>query len=144
MVLSSNKGTESVPGLFHFPVSTNQGLGIRGSGNPTVVKIRDHLSEEITGHECDNLAEMFRRRALAGQCVNQPYLGCREFAANVRLITSPSDEPMPCEAANDDLGWMLYDLDFRNADSPAPLFFRARLTSGVLHVPHRDSAEVRG
>lgn len=89
-------------------------------------------------------AEMFRRRALAGQCVNQPYLGCREFAANVRLVTDSAGEPVPCAAAHDDLGWMLYDLDYCNPDSPAPLFFRACLDHGVMQVPRRDSAEVRG
>jgi CRISPR-associated protein Cas5d len=31
--------------------------------------------------------EMFARRASKGQCVNQPYLGCREFAAAFRLVT---------------------------------------------------------
>lgn len=89
-------------------------------------------------------AEMFRRRALAGQCVNQPYLGCREFAARVQLVTDPSAASAPCEATNDDLGWMLYDLDYRKASSPTPLFFRARLDKGVMRVPRRDSAEVRG
>ena len=33
--------------------------------------------------------EMFERRAQKGQCVNQPYLGCREFAADFRLVTDP-------------------------------------------------------
>ena len=27
--------------------------------------------------------EIFERRARKGQCINQPYLGCREFAADV-------------------------------------------------------------
>jgi CRISPR-associated protein Cas5d len=34
--------------------------------------------------------EMFARRASKGQCVNQPYLGCREFAADFRLVDSAS------------------------------------------------------
>ena len=38
---------------------------------------------------------MFERRATNGQCVNQPYLGCREFAARVRLVTDPAVEPAP-------------------------------------------------
>lgn len=113
------------------------------------VRYRLHARFELTsragaGDTPAKFAEMFRRRALAGQCVNQPYLGCREFAANVRLVTNLADEPIPCEAANDDLGWMLYDLDYHHADSPTPLFFRARLDRGVMQVPRRDSAEVRG
>lgn len=88
-------------------------------------------------------ASMFRRRALAGQCVNQPYLGCREFAAHFRLIEAPASEP----AAQDwtsDLGFMLYDLDYANAESPRPLFFRAHVEHGVVQVPPRESGEVRG
>ena len=113
------------------------------------VRYRLHARFELTpragaGDTPAKFAEMFRRRALAGQCVNQPYLGCREFAANVRLVTNLAGEPIPCEAANDDLGWMLYDLDYHHADSPTPLFFRARLDKGVMQVPRRDSAEVRG
>lgn len=89
-------------------------------------------------------AEMFRRRAAAGQCVNQPYLGCREFAADVRLVADPAADPATPIARDEDLGWMLYDLDYRNPASPAPRFFRARLERGVLQVPAWDSPEVRG
>jgi CRISPR-associated protein Cas5d len=90
-------------------------------------------------------AEMFRRRAAAGQCVNQPYLGCREFAADVRLIADPVADPAtPIDNKDPDLGWMLYDLDYRNPAAPAPRFFRARLERGVLQVPAWDSPEVRG
>ena len=37
---------------------------------------------------------MFERRAGKGQCVNQPYLGCREFAARFRWIPDPEAEPV--------------------------------------------------
>jgi CRISPR-associated protein Cas5d len=39
-------------------------------------------------------SEMFARRAGKGQCVNQPYLGCREFAADW-LVTDPGLEGSP-------------------------------------------------
>lgn len=104
---------------------------------------------ELTGRAGDGespakFAEMFRRRAAAGQCVNQPYLGCREFAARVRLVTDPAAEPAPPIASDEDLGWVLYDLDYHNPASPTPRFFRARLRQGVLSVPAWDSPEVRG
>ena len=86
--------------------------------------------------------EMFERRAAKGQCVNQPYLGCREFAAAFRLVTEPVVEPTPIEETRD-LGFMLHDLDFSNAADPQPRFFRARLERGVISVPAWDSAEVR-
>ena len=87
--------------------------------------------------------EMFARRAAKGQCVNQPYLGCREFAANFRLIESPDSEAAPI-ADSASLGWMLYDLDFSNRADPKPRFFNAQLQAGTVHVPAWNSPEVRG
>ncbi|GMU44752.1 MAG: type I-C CRISPR-associated protein Cas5 [Xanthomonadales bacterium] len=85
--------------------------------------------------------EMFERRARAGQCVNQPYLGCREFAASWRLVDDPpSLEPSIPE--NRDLGWMLLDMDFANPEDPTPRFFRAVMCDGVVEVPELDDAEV--
>ena len=83
----------------------------------------------------DNLAkfeEMFRRRASRGQCVNQPYLGCREFACAFELVDGPRTDAIE---ETRDLGVMLYDLDFTDASRPAPTFFRARLDHGSLEVP---------
>ena len=76
---------------------------------------------------------MFERRAAAGQCVNQPYLGCREFAARVRLVTEPSSERRPIDESRD-LGWMLHDLDFSTPADPQPVFFRAQMNAGVVEV----------
>lgn len=89
-------------------------------------------------------AAMFERRASKGQCFTQPYLGCREFAAEVRLVLpSENDAPVPIKETRD-LGWMLYDLDFANAADPKPLFFRPEMKDGVISVPHRESEEVLG
>lgn len=82
----------------------------------------------------NNLAkfhEMFVRRAEKGQCVNQPYLGCREFACDFRLVAEQGEESMPIDESRD-LGWMLYDLDFTDLANPKPQFFRAALKNGVL------------
>jgi len=83
---------------------------------------------------------MFERRAEAGQCVNQPYLGCREFAARFRYVPDSAAEA-PAIAETRDLGWMLHDLDFARADDPQPRFFRAQLTAGVIEVPAFDGEE---
>lgn len=77
--------------------------------------------------------EMFQRRAERGQCVNQPYLGCREFAARFRLVTDPASEA-PALNESRDLGWMLYDMDFAAVDDPKPRFFRADLQNGVIDL----------
>ncbi len=87
---------------------------------------------------------MFERRAEAGQCVNQPYLGCREFAARFRLIRLqhdaregwrlPEGEPPALDDWSPDLGWMLHDMDFSNPATPQPKFFRAQVSKGVLEL----------
>lgn len=93
------------------------------------------------GDHLTKFAEMFRRRAERGQCFNQPYLGCREFAAD---FAPAHDSGPPPIADSLDLGWMLYDLDYRNPQQPTPLFFRARLEHGCMQVPAAHSPEVRG
>ncbi|MBX7229421.1 MAG: type I-C CRISPR-associated protein Cas5c [Burkholderiaceae bacterium] len=83
--------------------------------------------------------EMFTRRASKGQCVNQPYLGCREFAAHFQLVNreSPAATPIP---ETRELGWMLHDLDFTHPADPQPRFFNARMEQGVIQVPPFEEA----
>jgi len=80
---------------------------------------------------------MFERRARKGQCVNQPYLGCREFAARWRLVEDLRAEPPPVDETRD-LGWMLHDMDFTDPADPQPRFFRARMTGGVVECDERE------
>ena len=91
-------------------------------------------------------AEMFKRRARKGQCFNQPYLGTREFSADWRLVQAPDQEPPSLQFDQDrPLGWMLYDMDFSNPESPSPRFFNPILKKdGSIEVPAWDSGEVRG
>lgn len=84
--------------------------------------------------------EMFQRRAEKGQCVNQPYLGCREFAARFRLVDQPADE-VPAIDETRDLGWMLFDMDFTAVNDPKPQFFRAEMRHGVIDL---STARVMG
>lgn len=76
--------------------------------------------------------DMFQRRVAKGQHFHQPYFGCREFAAEV---LPADDSPSPVQEDRD-LGLMLWDIDY-SAKPFNPLFFRARLRSGVLEVPDR-------
>ena len=84
--------------------------------------------------------EMFQRRAEKGQCVNQPYLGCREFAARFRLVDQPEDGA-PAIDETRDLGWMLFDMDFTAVGDPKPQFFRADMQRGVIDL---TKAQVMG
>ena len=115
------------------------------SNFPHLSKRTVNTGEADTNNEPDQAVKfmtMFERRATKGQCVNQPYLGCREFAADFRLVGAeePSSEAIPDTR---DLGYMLYDLDYRNPTDPTPRFFRACLVNGVVDVPAWDSEEVR-
>ncbi|MEW6753802.1 MAG: type I-C CRISPR-associated protein Cas5c [Candidatus Latescibacterota bacterium] len=80
----------------------------------------------------DNLAkfiDMFTRRLERGQHFHQPYLGCREFAAEV--LAAPGDLH-PIDESRD-LGLMLWDILYGDRNLPA--FFPARLERGVLEIP---------
>jgi CRISPR-associated protein Cas5d len=98
------------------------------------------VSEEARA-DPNKYVAMFTRRAAKGQCVNQPYLGCREFAARFRLIEDAAVELQPEPTVNGDLGWMLYDLDFTDPSDPKPQFFRALFDRGVMDL---EEVEVRG
>ena len=116
----------------------------------------DIKSDAGPDHPPIKYREMFERRAGKGQCVNQPYLGCREFAARFRWVADPLAEPPDWSGLDEwsraelgfgqprDLGYMLHDLDFTDPADPTPRFFRARLENGVVAVPDARSEEVRG
>jgi len=112
------------------------------------VKYRIHAEFEMTekagpGDTPIKFSEMFERRASKGQCFNQPYFGCREFAASFKLANL-KEEVAPSISESRDLGWMLFDMDYSDSKEPKPLFFRAALANGVVDVPAFDSEEVRG
>lgn len=106
------------------------------------VAYRLHADMEVFVEPAAKYHAMFERRAAKGQCFNQPYLGCREFAADFRLVEP--DEVAETIPDTRPLGWMLHDLDFTAAANPMPRFFHADMTQGVVEVPAWDSEEVRG
>lgn len=80
--------------------------------------------------------DMFRRRVERGQHFHQPYLGCREFVADIRSVDDRTPESIDHTC---DLGLMLYDIDYRS-DGNRPQFFAARLERGVLEIPAEAEA----
>jgi CRISPR-associated protein Cas5d len=102
----------------------------------------DIRADRLDRSEPEKFRAMFERRAAVGQCVNQPYLGCREFAAHFRYVSDAAAERAGI-AESRDLGWMLHDLDFANLADPQPRFFRAQMTDGVIEVPAFDGEEAR-
>ncbi len=73
--------------------------------------------------------DILRRRLQKGQCYHQPCFGCREFPAYFREWT---DREIPTVDVTQDLGFMLYDIDYSDPQNLIPQFFRARLVNGVL------------
>lgn len=74
--------------------------------------------------------EIFERRLEKGQHFHQPYLGCREFIAEML----PADGAPPAIDDSRDLGLMLWDIVFGPKGNRA-VFFEAKLERGVLSVP---------
>lgn len=117
----------------------------RAQRNTVALRDVDYIIEarfemtDCAGRE-DNPAkfvDMFRRRLEKGQHFHQPYLGCREFVAEVGPV---DDVPAPvAESAN--LGLMLYDIDFASEHRRA-VFFDAKLRDGVLDVPATAEAAI--
>lgn len=73
------------------------------------------------------------RRLKKGQHYHQPCLGTREFPANLELI---EDEALPVSqlSGTQDLGWMLFDMDFTNPDDIKPIFFRVSMINGIIDL----------
>ena len=90
--------------------------------------------------------QMFERRASKGQCVNQPYLGTREFSASFRLVNSDDEALTPPiseeQGGTKDLGIMLYDMDFQDPKNIQPMFYRPQMKNGVIIVPPINSEEI--
>lgn len=92
-------------------------------------ELTDNAGETDINEKHYNIA---LRRMKKGQCFHRPYFGCREFPVNFEL----SEEEMPIsfyEKTEKDLGFMLWDIDFKNKMSP--LFFRPTMINGVVEVP---------
>jgi CRISPR-associated protein Cas5d len=80
--------------------------------------------------------EMFIRRASAGQCFHRPYFGCREFPVDFEFV--PKDaENFPTIGKTQDLGWMLYDLDYSGKE-PMPQFFHAQMIDGSINLRNTE------
>ncbi len=75
--------------------------------------------------------DIIKRRIRRGQCYSQPYFGCRECTAHVRLW---SEGEIPTISETRDLGWMLYDMDYSDPENIEPMFFRAQMVNGVIDL----------
>ena len=125
-----------------------QGVRYRIHAKLVFIQVKDRPKESFIKHQPSDdenpmkYYQMFERRASQGQCFTQPYLGCREFAANWKYIDN-TEQLAPPLAEDRDLGIMLYDMDFEgNVQKPNAMFYRVRMEQGVIVVPDKDSEEV--
>ena len=77
------------------------------------------------------------RRLRKGQHYHSPYLGTREFPAQVELIEN-GNVPESCLSGTRDLGWMLFDLNFDDPKDIEPQFFKAVMQDGVIDLREID------
>ena len=81
--------------------------------------------------------DIIKRRIRQGQCWHTPYFGCREFP--VRFALCEKTPACPAELSGiRELGYMLWDMDYSDPENIRPLFFRAQLQNGILHIPTRE------
>lgn len=87
------------------------------------------------GDSSAKFASILNRRLEKGQCFQNPYLGIRECAANVR---SYEGELPPrgyySESGERDLGLMLFGMDYTDPQDITPMFFRAAMVNGVIDI----------
>lgn len=96
--------------------------------------IEAHFTMTDRATPSDNPAKfqaMLKRRVERGQFFCQPYFGCREFPVNFREWTGDTIPSLP---VTQDLGYMLYDMDYNNPENIKPKFFRAKLINGEMNT----------
>lgn len=93
-------------------------------------ELTDKAGEADTNEKHYNIA---LRRMRQGQCFHMPCFGCREFPAQFRLYEEETP-PVTALSGRQDLGFMLYDMDFSKQGEIEPMFFRAVLQDGVMDV----------
>lgn len=97
-----------------------------------VIEAHFNMTDKASaGDNPGKFQDILRRRLQRGQCYNQPYFGCREFPAHFREWEG---ESIPSIPVTEELGFMLYDMNFSNPENIRPEFFHARLVNGVLDL----------
>ena len=97
--------------------------------------IEAHFELTDRANASDNagkFTDIIRRRLERGQSFHQPYFGCREFPAFFREWNGGSIRTA-CQGEQD-LGYMLYDMDYTDPTDNQPSFFRAVMQDGVIDL----------
>lgn len=101
----------------------------------------DMTDAAAPGDNPGKFQDIIKRRLEKGQCYSMPYFGTREFPAQFRRCTELPPCPDELKGTRD-LGWVLWDLDYRDPANITPKFFRASLVDGVMTVPPPNSGDI--
>ncbi|MFE3205942.1 type I-C CRISPR-associated protein Cas5c [Embleya sp. NPDC059237] len=108
------------------------------------VAYRIHAHVDLAPHTTATEAkyrDQFRRRVERGACFSQPFLGCREFAADFGPATTrPPIRHDEAPEDGEELGVMLHSIVYTDTGERYR-WFRARLEQGVLHVPEHPLSD---
>jgi len=107
--------------------------------------ITAHFEMTDQAQERDNegkFADIVRRRLRNGQFYHKPYLGVREFPAEVRLIDDIEAAPLPISESRS-LGLMLFDIDYVKDKQGLvtafnPTYFVAEMENGVVDLRNSE------
>lgn len=97
--------------------------------------IEAHFEMTPKANATDNpgkFKDITMRRLRRGECFQMPYFGTREFPANFELFEGDEVKTAYEDEAERDLGFMLYDMDYRENGVIEPMFFRAVMRRGVI------------
>lgn len=127
-------------------ISTKEDIVQRASLLLTDVEyvIEAHFEMTEQANETDNpgkFKDIIMRRLRRGECYHMPYFGCREFPAHFCLCEEETIKTAYDEIPEQDLGFMLFDMDYTEKENIQPMFFRAVMKYGVLDL--RDCEVVR-
>lgn len=99
--------------------------------------IEAHFEMTEKANETDNpgkFKDIMLRRIKKGECFHTPYFGTREFPVYFELFQGEEVETAYADVEEKDLGFMLYDMDYREDGEIEPMFFRAVMRRGVIDV----------
>ncbi len=134
-VLASNARTAMKTGrplALYTPEDIQQRAAMVLQDVRYVIEAQFTLTEKAApGDNAGKFQDILRRRLTRGQFYHQPCFGCREFPAHFREW--PAEE-IPALPVTQDLGYMLYDLDYSNPRDIRSQFFRAQMVNGVLDL----------
>lgn len=134
-VLASNARTAMKTGrplALYTPEDIQQRAAMVLQDVRYVIEAHFTLTEKAApGDNAGKFQDILRRRLTRGQFYHQPCFGCREFPAHFREWSA---DEIPALPVTQDLGYMLYDLDYSNPRDIRSQFFRARMVNGVLDL----------